>query len=977
MRMCKRWIAAMLSACMMLSAADFSVYAQSEGQNVQELEEGQWQELQTESERQAVMKEEKKSKAEKNLDKGKESEAAGIPEEEKESGQAQPLEEETQLGAEQNSEEVFESAGQIQKVEKGELNFVMQENTALQTPGWQNIAASLGKEGTEIVQASLCYRNQAGREFVTEAAGIVGNMVKFSMEFTEKSQAGVYELTSIQYQTEENQYQVIFADLDMEVKFGVNHETDTEPDEVLIDEDILKEVEASVVSFDEDGNVISKNSFEDAERAVRKAGADQFSINLQNRGAKKMTIMLDPGHDSVHAGARGNGYLEEELVLKIASYCRAELQKYSGVTVYMTRETNDCPYGGYAVDSGTCNALRVELAAQKKADVYVSFHLNSNADPRPTGVGVYYPNGNYRPDIGAEGKGLAWEIYQKLSALGLDTWAGGILIRNSETNTLYPDGSLADYLGVIRRSKLAGFPAVLIEHAFLSSVWDANTFLSSEEKLKNLGVADAKGIASFYGLTVSGGKPKLNSVQSRNSTRLRLTWEPVNGAVSYQVYRSLTKTGGFKKQKELTKETYDDTKAEPGVTYYYRVRAVYSDGKKSAYSTVRSAKLLEQPQITKVVAKNGNLNINWDRVKGAEKYELLRSEASNGTYKKIATLTGDTIAYTDKNVALQKDYFYKLRARGGDMNGYSAYSGIKSGWAIGKTSITSVSSEDSTSLRIKWKKVKNAYGYQIQRSTSKNGKYQSIATVKDGKTYYIDTNLKEKKTYYYKVQTLNRVDKKTGRSSYCSPASGKTITPTSMVYVRSKSSGSMELKWKKDAAAYAYSIKRSAKKNSGYQKIAEIRDCNITQYVDRNAVGGKQYYYTVETIIDKKGVKGYSGDSKPKGAINLEKVIITAVQAGNDGFTVSWKKAAGANCYQIMRSTNENSDFVDIAKIGNGEATSFTDRNVTAGGKYYYRIRAVREGKYTGYGSYGKVAATGYVSGDEAQEVPLKGKLKK
>ena len=194
-------------------------------------------------------------------------------------------------------------------------------------------------------------------------------------------------------------------------------------------------------------------------------------------------IMLDPGHDSTHAGARGNGIKEEEAVLKIAQYCKAELQKYAGVTVYMTRDTNACPNGGYLVTSSDCNAKRVELAVKKKANVYVSFHLNSNVSSVPSGVGVYYPNSNYRPNIGAEGKGLATEIYKKLSALGLSTWAGGILIRNSEDNTLYPDGSLADYLGVIRRSKEAGIPAVLIEHAFLSNAGDANNFLNSNAKL--------------------------------------------------------------------------------------------------------------------------------------------------------------------------------------------------------------------------------------------------------------------------------------------------------------------------------------------------------------------------------------------------------------------------------------------------------------------------------------------------------------
>ena len=69
---------------------------------------------------------------------------------------------------------------------------------------------------------------------------------------------------------------------------------------------------------------------------------------------------------------------------------------------------------------------------------------------------------------------IATEIYKKLKELGLSTWAGGTLIRNSENNTLYPDGSLSDYLSIIRRNKLAGIPAVLIEHAFLSNASDVS-----------------------------------------------------------------------------------------------------------------------------------------------------------------------------------------------------------------------------------------------------------------------------------------------------------------------------------------------------------------------------------------------------------------------------------------------------------------------------------------------------------------------
>ena len=44
--------------------------------------------------------------------------------------------------------------------------------------------------------------------------------------------------------------------------------------------------------------------------------------------AKNIVVVLDPGHDDTHAGARRNGLEEEDLTLKIAQYCKAELSQY-------------------------------------------------------------------------------------------------------------------------------------------------------------------------------------------------------------------------------------------------------------------------------------------------------------------------------------------------------------------------------------------------------------------------------------------------------------------------------------------------------------------------------------------------------------------------------------------------------------------------------------------------------------------------
>ena len=53
----------------------------------------------------------------------------------------------------------------------------------------------------------------------------------------------------------------------------------------------------------------------------------------------------------------------------------------------------------------------------------------------------------------------------------------GTRIRNSESGDTYADGSICDYYSVIRNSKKAGFPGIIIEHAYISNQNDATSFL--------------------------------------------------------------------------------------------------------------------------------------------------------------------------------------------------------------------------------------------------------------------------------------------------------------------------------------------------------------------------------------------------------------------------------------------------------------------------------------------------------------------
>ncbi len=865
-----------------------------------------------------------------------------IPTEETEVLEAEELETE-----EIPTEEVTEE--ETEETEEAALNFVMVESSEVTTPGTQNIVASVGTEEMDLENPVLIYKDlTTGKEYRAQAAARAQDMMLFAVEFSETGDSGEYQLVGISYQEDGIEHQIEMAGLEMDVRFGVNTSVETEPDQVLAEEAALADVDADVVTMDENGEIISENTVED----VLNNGIDGEAITKSSmiKGASgNLVVVLDPGHDDSHTGASYYGAKEQELVLKIAQYCREELNTYSGVTVYMTRESGACPNGGSSVTSGTCNEARVAYAKSVGANVYVSFHLNASASSSANGVGIYYPNSNYRPDIGEVGKGLATSIYNKLTALGLKQWSDGTMIWNANTDK-YDDGSAADYLGVIRNSKLAGIPAVLIEHAFISGTSDFNNFLSSDEKLKTLGVADATAIAEYYGLKKKSSKPEITYTQSRSDGSLKIQWGAVADASYYEVWRDTKNAYSYQKIAEVSDATsYFDKDVKAGTKYYYLIRAVYEDSTTSDYSEYATGCALEQPEISYIKSESSKkIEIAWEKVSGAEGYLIFRENNDTGKYEQVKKITSaNTLTYVDEVKSNNKSYSYKIQAynTNNGKQGVSKYSEVKSGKAVGKPTVTSVISQEQNTLEITWKKVSGASGYVISRSTKKGSGFKKIATVSGGsKTSYEDDSVKKATTYYYKVQAYNENDGITGYSGYSSAVSGKTVAKTKITSVVSYKSTSLKVSWKKVSDAYGYRVKRSTSKNGTYKVIKTVKSKNTTTYTDNSVKTGTTYYYKVETIAKNNGSTGYSGDSAAVSGKTAAKTKINyVVSNGSRTLEINWQQVSGAYGYRVKRSTSRNGTYKIVATITGKSKTTYKDAGLTAGKTYYYRVEVINK----------------------------------
>ena len=204
-------------------------------------------------------------------------------------------------------------------------------------------------------------------------------------------------------------------------------------------------------------------------------------------------ITLDPGHGG--NGAGGNdpgaisstyGYHEADLVLKIGLYLKQELETYRNVHVDMTRSDS---YGTSATAPLSKVENRVLFAAGQHSDLLVSLHLNSSPSQSARGAEVLVSNGNYRPEIAKVLDGVAGNILAQLKNLGI--YNRGLVKKSSQDNTLYPNGKLADYYGIVRYGVENNVPSMIVEHCFISSNSECEQFLSSDAKLRAIAQADA------------------------------------------------------------------------------------------------------------------------------------------------------------------------------------------------------------------------------------------------------------------------------------------------------------------------------------------------------------------------------------------------------------------------------------------------------------------------------------------------------
>lgn len=370
------------------------------------------------------------------------------------------------------------------------ISFLYIDNAQLEAGAEQNVVVSLSQHAG-VSAAVLTVQDEAGAEQTCTVSGVQDNALLFTYA---PSELGSCEVARLQFKADGTAYEIDLSEVDE------SYRSYTVAPVALAysDGEVASGPDLHVYTGDGGDELTESGSIEEAASAAVAAASRSRAAHPEKSGP--LVIALDPGHVGVSSGAVANGTSEANATWKIAQFCKAELDTYQNVTAVFTVTPDD------RLGSSSELRERVQRALNQGADVLVSLHLNSTGVGNAYGAEVWAPhNAGYNNETHAVGTDLGNQILAQLQKLGLTN--RGVKFRwiDPDPKYDYPDGSNGDYYGIIREARKSNLPAIIVEHAFLDNWSDYNNFLNSDAKLQSLGIADAHGIANYYGLSYAEG----------------------------------------------------------------------------------------------------------------------------------------------------------------------------------------------------------------------------------------------------------------------------------------------------------------------------------------------------------------------------------------------------------------------------------------------------------------------------------------
>ena len=376
-------------------------------------------------------------------------------------------------------------------------------------------------------------------------------------------------------------------------------------------------------------------------------------------------------------------------------------------------------------------------------------------------------------------------------------------------------------------------------------------------------------------------------VEAYSDTVAKIVWSKSAGVTGYVVYRS-TDGKNFSGLKVLSSSYtgYTDSGLTPGKTYYYsvasynKVNGVSTIGTKSSaikVTTTTSARLPVPTSFEVTAFSSDAVKLSWKAVSNVNGYIIYRS--TNGkSYKSIKTLSSSYTSYTNTGLDTGKSYYYKI-ASYRKANSLTAI-GPKSSAVKGTTTSTPVTVskvlKSSSAIRLYWKKISSAAGYQIFRYNSQSNKYTGLCTLSSSTLTWADRNLKSKTTYTYKIRAYYKINGVIAYSPYTLVTAKTDADSITGVKAAATSYSSIKVSWDQASGASGYQIYMLAPDDSDYRLI-HTSGANEFSYVVTMLSPSTTYSFKVRAVYKTSASQTYGefGTASAK-TLSAEKESVAA-----------------------------------------------------------------------------------------------------
>jgi uncharacterized protein YjdB/fibronectin type 3 domain-containing protein len=341
--------------------------------------------------------------------------------------------------------------------------------------------------------------------------------------------------------------------------------------------------------------------------------------------------------------------------------------------------------------------------------------------------------------------------------------------------------------------------------------------------------------------------------------------------------------------------------------------------------------------LTATGVSKSQINLGWNAVSGATKYNIYRATSQTGTYSYIGSSTSN--AYSSAWLGTNTIYWYKVSAV--NSIGEGLQSTVVSGKTLASSTIAAptgliATAASKSQINLNWTAVTGATKYIVYRATSQTGTYSYLGS--SNTNAFSSAWLGANTIYWYKISAVNSI----GEGLQSTVVSGKTLATSTIaaptvLTATAVSKSQINLNWTAVTGATKYIIYRATSQTGTYSYIgSSTTNAFSSAWLGANTI----YWYkvsAVNTIGEGLQSTVVSGKTLASSTIAAPTgLTVTAVSKSQ--INLNWTAVTGATKYIVYRATSQTGTY---SYLGSSTTNTFSSAWLGANTIYWYKISAV------------------------------------